>query len=84
MDKHNWILDNADRDDIRNYITGLISRDMLMPPSYITDDDGECAECRIGHLVECPRCQEVLDEDEKPTYCPNCGQRLDWSGYGAD
>lgn len=79
MKNHNFILDNADRNDIKRYITELISRDRPMRPNYITDDDGGCAECRIGHLVECPRCQEALDEDEKPTYCPECGQHLDWS-----
>ncbi len=28
---------------------------------------------------ECFDCTQHLDEYEHPNYCPNCGQKIDWS-----
>ena len=38
-----------------------------------------------GYLIYdtwiCPSCEEKYEVDyEKYKYCPNCGQRIDWSG----
>lgn len=38
----------------------------------ITDNDG-------WKLYECPTCREDLDELCGFNYCPDCGQKLDWS-----
>lgn len=28
----------------------------------------------------CPRCTIAFHKNEKPNYCSNCGQKLDWKG----
>lgn len=32
------------------------------------------------YLFKCSRCRKVLDIIEH-TYCPGCGQKIDWSEY---
>lgn len=33
----------------------------------------------FGVANYCPRCEKCLDLDRvRPTYCPDCGQRIDW------
>lgn len=34
----------------------------------------------LFYTYHCPneRCDEVLDDDIAPNYCPRCGQRLQW------
>lgn len=31
------------------------------------------------YITECPNCRRSLNDSELYDYCPNCGQRLDWS-----
>ena len=33
-----------------------------------------------GHYF-CPRCSIAFHKNEKPNYCSNCGQKLDWKDY---
>lgn len=41
------------------------------------DSNGEI----IYDMYDCPNCDKSYEIDyEKYDYCPNCGQRLDWSG----
>jgi hypothetical protein len=30
-------------------------------------------------LFSCPVCKKDLDSECEPNYCPNCGQRMDWT-----
>lgn len=34
----------------------------------------------LDFLDTCPYCEHVYNTNEKYSYCPNCGQKLDWSG----
>lgn len=32
----------------------------------------------------CPRCTIAFHKNDKPNYCSNCGQKLDWKGDSDD
>ena len=41
--------------------------------------DGYADDNPVYDTWECPDCGTVYDYDDKYNYCPNCGQRIDWS-----
>lgn len=34
---------------------------------------------RDFYISQCPSCDYYLDANQQFNYCPNCGQKLDWS-----
>lgn len=34
----------------------------------------------FGGWLDCPNCEnDISGFEERPNYCPNCGQKIDWS-----
>ena len=44
----------------------------------ISEIIGESHSMRLWGCL-CPNCQDFMNVEDKPVYCPDCGQRLDWS-----
>lgn len=57
-----------------------IHPDWIMCDIYNVDCEN-LSDCRYGEHL-CPSCKESLHYDnlDSPPYCPDCGQKLDWSG----
>lgn len=61
-------------DDNPNRYKILIDRDTAMKPIPNIVD---------GHyVIYCPRCHNRRFIDASYKFCPDCGQRLDWSNWG--
>lgn len=72
MDNSNFMIDSSNTYDMK--IKEAFEKQILQVPYAIDFSDGE---------YQCPRCDELIchinNHYEMPNFCPNCGQRLDWS-----
>lgn len=56
-----------------------LEKQMPESPDYEGDGYGDNGEL-IYDTAYCPNCQHVFEVDyDKSDYCPECGQKLDWS-----
>ena len=53
-------------------LTDLIRRDAKNRP-YITTYDSD-------YQYICPECLHAFEKNERPDYCPDCGQHINWEG----
>ena len=56
-----------------------------IPKKVLYEGDGYADGYMVYDMARCPYCDRVFDEDQdtwKSTYCPDCGQRLDWELEG--
>lgn len=77
QDFYEWlnIRDEQIRADERRKIAGWLEKQIKMKPYMESDGDAD------GHPVwdyYCPTCNYAFEE-EQPNYCPECGQRIDWT-----
>lgn len=52
-----------------------------IPRKVLYEGDGYADGYIVYDMARCPNCDRVFDEDQdtwEATYCPDCGQRLDW------
>ena len=52
-----------------------------IPRKVLYEADGYADGNLVYDMARCPYCDRVFDEDQdtwEATYCPDCGQRLDW------
>ena len=55
-------------------IKSAIEKHIPKKPLGIENDN------RYGCVLECFECKTILSgSEERPLYCPECGQKLDWS-----
>lgn len=60
--------------DARKTLEQLVERDTPMKPEKDKDGDDVCPTCGLGFIVAHYDLASVLHD-----FCPDCGQRLDWS-----
>ena len=36
-------------------------------------------ECKCGNIIKVRHDIGIMDNNDAPNYCDNCGQKLDWS-----
>ena len=46
---------------------------------FVNGDSKQTAKKVIPTVGECPECRTLPLRECDCTYCPNCGQKLDWS-----
>lgn len=66
---------NCDTEEEANYVDEALEKQW---PKKIHKQEFQ-GEDFDYYKVLCPRCQKQLRPYEKANYCPECGQRLDWS-----
>lgn len=52
------------------------------PKTPIYQGDGYVDGYPIVNVWHCPSCDRQYEISERYKYCPRCGQRIDWKGYG--
>lgn len=71
----NWCVNNIQEIDIT-----VISRTEARKPE-LEGDGYDDAGNLIYDTGYCPKCHHEFEVDyDTPTYCPDCGQKLDWRG----
>lgn len=60
-------------------IKELVDKERPLTVSY--DYDGYADGYPVYDMATCPNCERIfeVDVEEEYKYCPNCGQKLDWS-----
>lgn len=60
-------------------IKELVEKEKPLTVSY--DYDGYADGYPVYDTATCPNCERIfeVDAEEEYKYCPNCGQKLDWS-----
>lgn len=64
------------------YFSSYATRRKQMPKKVMYEYDGYYDGTPVYDMARCPNCDKGFYEDEngwETTYCPDCGQRLDWS-----
>lgn len=64
--------------DIEALKVGIAALEKQMPKKVFMDMTGN------GEIFDfvcscCPNCSCTMSDEDKPKYCPDCGQALDWS-----
>lgn len=80
-------------EDLREHILSYVSLPLLLAlfkasPDVCTQNENKETPMKVeitsgfGDMFECPKCNKVISFEEVDfdfKYCPNCGQKLDWS-----
>lgn len=70
-------------DDVFNMAIAALEKQVLKMPEdktyfYGKLESAKCPNCKSA-FNDIGGANEVMFECEQPDYCPDCGQRLDWS-----
>ena len=80
MREQNWYIYNCERYHIEALSLAIEALEKQMPESIDLEGDGYEDGVIIYDIWICPRCGKHYElEYDYYDFCPNCGQRIDWS-----
>ena len=84
LNSYCWNKSFYDEPTARSMAKAILALEKQIPQQVIYTGDGYADGEMVYDMANCPCCDEYFEEYETEWechYCPNCGQKLDWSFY---
>ena len=80
--RNNTTLADVDNKELSNMIDEAVKKQIAKKPNFVlnSNDTRTIYNCECGFVIAVNHKPGVLDSNDAPNYCRECGQKLKWDG----